>query len=247
MLLDEGTAGSEGDDNIGHTLGTKRIGSAGYTFHIGDGKTGELLSLALIGDEEVKVAEERLGQRVRRSRIEHHELARLLGDVGHILDGNKRDLELHEHDVGRSNSLLGMVHILSGEVGICARGHGNTVFTLRVDHDKSYTRGVIGISGDVAYIDAISSILFNGTTTEGVSTDLGHKSDTTSQASRRNGLIGTFTTGIHQKLTTKKGLARQGEALQADYHIGITATYDYNFLFHIAFRYTHDTLSYIWL
>ena len=80
-------------------------------------------------------------------------------------------------------------------------------------------------------IDALLSQLLAGGDAEHVVAGLANENHVGPEPSRRNGLVGPFAAGIHQKSSAEYGFPRPRQVFGSDHHIGIGTADHQNFSF----------------
>ena len=155
------------------------IGCSRHAIHIGNPSARDILGLRLVGDEHIEVCQQRLGQRVRRSRVENHLTSRPLSHLCSMLDGFHGRFLLHQQDVAILYGSLRLVNIFGQQVCIGARSHGDGVLAMRIDEDECHPRGVLLVHHHMLRADALGLVLVYGTDAKGVIAHLGHEVDLT--------------------------------------------------------------------
>ena len=148
------------------------------------------------------------------------------GQRGRGQDRVEGDLERQEDGPCRGDRRPGLAHVGRRQGRVGARSDGDAVLAVGRDEDQSGPGGPDRVADHEFRADPIGRPARRGPLGKDVPPDPGDQGHVASRSCGADGLIGPLAAGGHEELAAQHGLARPGDAIQPDDHVGVRAADD---------------------
>ncbi len=204
---EKSTAFAEREDDALHSLAEEKIGALGGVFERMDRHAGDEFRFGLVGNEIVGAGELIEIDLLRGSGVDDAADAFGFGEADGVIDGAKRNFELHDDSVGFAKEWRGGVNVFRREEIVRAFHDDDAILAAWLDEDGSDAAGNAFGNANVAGVNSLGLKIFDRGRAEEVAAYFGNHSNRSAAEASGYGLVRAFAAKAEVEFFAKDSFA----------------------------------------